>query len=315
MNKKKFTISVLIPCYNEGKTIARVIDDFKRYLPEAIVYVYDNNSSDDTVEKATKAGAIVRFVKEQGKGSVVREMFREVDSDFYILIDGDSTYPVQQVHALLSPAISGEADMVVGDRISGGHYGRENKRPLHFFGNTLVRTLINRLFHSSMHDIMSGYRVFSKLFVKTMPVLSSGFEIETEMTLHALDKRVKCVEVPIEYKDRPEGSHSKLSTVKDGLSVLITIFVIFKNYKPFLAFTLISVCISILGLFIGIPPILEYYRYAYVYKVPSAVLAASMEILSMLFFSCGLILDTIVKHNKEQHEIKVLDFLYKKSSL
>lgn len=244
-------VAVLIPCYNEEQTIAKVIGDFKQALPEAMIYVYDNNSSDHTVQEAHKAGAIVRREKRQGKGNVVRSMFRDIQAQAYVLVDGDDTYPAAQIHLLLDPVLKGEADMAIGDRLSNGTYYSENKRAFHQFGNNLVRDLINHLFKGSVRDIMTGYRVFSRRFVKCMPVRSQGFQIETEMTVFALVMRLKIVEAAIAYRDRPEGSFSKLHTFRDGWRVLLTLFDLYKDYRPmyfffwfFLASMIIGLCLS-----------------------------------------------------------------------
>lgn len=236
-------IAVIIPCYNEELTIGKVIKDFKNELPDATIYVYDNNSNDRTGDIAKINGAIVKKEFMQGKGNVVRAMFRDIDADLYIMTDGDDTYPACFVNDLIEPIIKGEADMVVGDRLSNGAYLKENKRLFHNFGNNLVRGIINKLFKTSLKDIMSGYRVFNKKFVKNIPVLSNGFEIETEMTLYALDKKYLIKEIPIKYKDRPNGSFSKLNTFRDGIKVIKTIFFVFKNYKPIIIFSFLSIFI------------------------------------------------------------------------
>ena len=226
-------IAVLIPCYNESKTISKVVSDYKYALPTADIYVYDNNSKDDTDKIASEAGAIVRYERRQGKGNVIRTMFREIDADCYIMIDGDDTYPAENAAEMCRLVLEEKVDMVIGDRLSSTYF-EENKRPFHNFGNSLVRGLINRLFHANVKDIMTGYRAFSKPFVKHFPVLSQGFEIETEMTIHALDKNFYIREVPVQYRDRPEGSVSKLNTYSDGAKVLMTIARLFGEYKPFL---------------------------------------------------------------------------------
>ena len=222
------SIAVLIPCYNEAVTIAKVVDDFKRELPEAVIYVYDNNSKDETAKIAAEHGAIVRHEPRQGKGNVVRSMFRDIDADYYIMVDGDDTYPAEAARELLAPLQAGEADMTVGDRLSNGSYGEENDRAFHGFGNNLVRWLIKAIYGFAFDDVMTGYRAFNRVFVKTMPVLSEGFQIETELSIHAVDKRWRIVDVPIEYRDRPEGSESKLSTFGDGAKVLKAIASLFK---------------------------------------------------------------------------------------
>ena len=296
-------IAVLIPCYNEELTIAKVIHDFKNELPDAIIYVYDNNSSDDTYNIAKKNGAIVKKEYRQGKGNVVRSMFRDIDADIYVMIDGDDTYPATFVHELIKPVLAGEADMVLGDRHSNGTYKDENKRPLHNFGNILVKTLINKMFNANLKDIMSGYRVFNKKFVKNMPVNSNGFEIETEMTLHTLDKKYLIKEVAIEYRDRPEGSFSKLNTVSDGARVLKTIFWVFKDYRPLSFFTILAALFFILALSVGMPVIIEFLETSKILKIPSAILSVGLMILSIISLFSGFILDTIVKQHRETYEL------------
>jgi glycosyltransferase involved in cell wall biosynthesis len=296
-------IAVLIPCYNEELTIGKVINDFKRVLPEADIYVYDNNSKDKTSEIAKENGAIVVKETRQGKGNVVRSMFRDIDADYYIMADGDDTYPAEFAMELLKPVIDNEADMVIGDRLSNGTYESENKRPFHNFGNQLVKSLIGKLFKNEINDIMTGFRAFNRYFVKTMPILSGGFEIETEMSIHALDKRFLLKEIPIDYRDRPEGSCSKLNTYRDGFRVVKTIVSLFKNYKPFLFFSWFSLIVLIIGLMVGIPVIAEFMETHYIKKVPSAVLASGLCIVSILFFTCGLILDTIAKNNALNYEL------------
>lgn len=300
------SIAVLIPCYNEELTIEKVINDFKKELPEARIYVYDNNSTDKTATLAKKAGAVLKREYRQGKGNVVRSMFRDVDADIYIMIDGDDTYPAEFVHSIIEPIMQGEADIVIGDRHSNGTYKDENKRPLHNFGNNLVKGLINRLFNSNLKDIMTGYRAFNKKFVKNMPINSSGFEIETEMTLHTLDKRFLIKEIPIEYRDRPEGSESKLNTVGDGVRVLKTIFWVFKDYKPLSFFSILAGIFFILSLTVGFPVILEFLDTSLVTKMPSAVLSVGLMLISILSLFSGFILDTIVKQHRESYEIALI---------
>lgn len=301
--------AVLIPCYNEELTIAKVINDFKKELPSADIYVYDNNSSDRTFEIAKECGAIVKKEYRQGKGNVVRSMFRDIDADIYIMIDGDDTYPAEFVHSLIEPLLAGEADMVLGDRHSNGTYKDENKRPLHNFGNNLVKSLINGLFDADLKDIMSGYRVFNKKFVKTMPVNSAGFEIETEMTLHTLDKKFLIKEIPIQYRDRPEGSYSKLNTFSDGMRVLKTILWVFKDYKPLAFFSILSSLFFILSLFVGVPVIIEYFQTSYVSKIPSAVLSVGLMLISLISLFSGFILDTVVKQHRESYELFLNRFI------
>ncbi len=301
-------IAILIPCYNEELTIEKVINDFRKELPEAEIYVYNNNSKDKTEEIAQKNGAIVKREYKQGKGNVVRSMFYDIDADFYIMVDGDDTYPAESVHALLEPVITGQADMATGDRLSNGTYQKENKRHFHQFGNSLVRNSINILFHSHLHDIMTGYRAFNKKFVKNIPVLSQKFEIETEMTLHALDKNYCIKEIPIVYRDRPSGSISKLSTLGDGIKVVKTIVKMFKDYKPLTFFTTIAVLLFAIGLLVGIPVIAEFVKTNYITKVPSSILATGIVLLSVIIGQCGVVLDTVVKQNKEKYELQVLRY-------
>jgi len=291
-------IAVLIPCYNEAVTIKKVVQDARKELPEAAIYVYDNNSKDNTSEIAAAAGAIVVKEPRQGKGNVVRAMFKNIDADVYVLIDGDDTYPFTCVHDLLQPVIRDEADMVIGERMSNGTYSKENTRAFHGFGNSLIKRLINFLFRSKLDDIMTGYRVFNRYYVKTFPVLSKGFEIETEMTIYALHNNYRIQEIPIEYRDRPTGSASKLNTYRDGFKVLKIVFLLFKDYKPLMFFGGCSLVSAIVGLVVGIPPIIEFIEGGYVYRVPSAILAAALEIIAMLLFACGLILETTVKYQK-----------------
>lgn len=302
-------IAVLIPCYNEELSIKKVINDFQRELPEATIYVYNNNSTDNTVQIALRENAVVVNEYKQGKGNVVKSMFRDIEADIYVMVDGDDTYPAEKVRELIKPVLEGKADMVVGDRLSNGTYSKENKRKFHDFGNKLVKDSINFLFKSQLKDIMSGYRVFNKLFVKNFPILSSNFEIETEMTLHALDKNFKIVEIPIEYRDRPVGSFSKLNTLKDGMKVILTIIKMTKDYKPSTFFYSIATIFFLLGALVGFPVIREFILFAYIYRVPSAVLAAAMMIMSGISLICGTILDTVVKKAKESYELNILRYL------
>ena len=305
--------AVLIPCYNEELTIAKVIDDFKKVLPEAIIYVYDNNSKDNTFNVAKESGATVLKETRQGKGNVVRTMFRDIDADCYVMVDGDDTYPAEFAHKLIKPIIDNQADMVIGDRLSNGTYNSENKRLFHGFGNSLVKNLIGSLFNNDIKDIMTGYRAFNKYFVKTMPVMSHGFEIETEMSIHALDKNFLIKEIPIDYRDRPKGSTSKLNTFRDGIKVIKTIFNLFKDYKPFAFFSFFCAISFILGLIAGIPVIKEFILTSYITKMPSAILAVGFVIVSLLLFSCGLILDTIAKANKKSYELFLNEYKTRKS--
>lgn len=308
MNDKK--IAVLIPCYNEELTVEKTVSDFKRVLPNADIYVYNNNSKDRTKELALKSGAIVRDECRQGKGAVVRSMFRDIDADVYIMVDGDDTYPAEEVEGLITPVLEGKADMVIGDRLSSTYY-TENKRPFHNFGNSLVKGLINFLFKSDLNDIMTGYRSFSKKFVKCMPVMSDGFQIETEMTIFALTNNMQVVNVPITYRDRPEGSESKLNTFSDGFKVLLTLFNLFKDNRPFLFFGSISIVIFIIGLLIGIPVINEFIKTAYITKVPSAILAAALMLNTFLMFSVGIILDAIKNQKRYLFECHMNDVMSK----
>jgi glycosyltransferase involved in cell wall biosynthesis len=305
-------IAVLIPCYNEAATIGKVVQDVRRELSVADIYVYDNNSTDETYNIAKASGAIVIKEQRQGKGNVIRSMFRDIEADIYIVVDGDDACPAASMHDLIKPIMDNRADMVIGERMTNGTYSQENKRAFHGMGNNLVRRLINFLFRSNLIDIMGGYRAFSRFYVKTFPVLSKGFEIETEMTIHALHNNYKVVEIPIVFRDRPEGSASKLNTVTDGFKVLKIIFLLFKDFRPLLFFSSCALLLSLTGLVIGIPPIIEFIETRYVYRVPSAILAAALEIISMLLLACGLILDTTVKHQKSVNErlstlFKVLD--------
>ena len=308
MKDKK--IAVLIPCYNEELTVEKTVSDFKRVLPDADIYVYNNNSKDRTKELALKAGAIVKDEYRQGKGAVVRSMFRDIDADVYVMVDGDDTYPADEVEGLIAPVLEGKADMVIGDRLSSTYY-TENKRPFHNFGNSLVKGLINFLFKSDLNDIMTGYRSFSKKFVKCMPVMSDGFQIETEMTIFALTNNMQVVNVPITYRDRPEGSESKLNTFSDGFKVLLTLFNLFKDNRPFLFFGSISIVIFIIGLLIGIPVINEFIKTAYITKVPSAILAAALMLNAFLMFSVGIILDAIKNQKRYLFECHMNDVMSK----
>jgi len=300
------SIAVLIPCYNEAVTIAKVVDDFKRCLPEADIYVYDNNSTDETASIAQAHGAIVRSEPRQGKGNVVRQMLRDVSADYYLMVDGDDTYPAEAAPQLLAPLMANEADMTVGDRLSNGTYGEENDRAFHGFGNNLVRRLIKWIYGFEFSDVMTGYRGFNRVFAETMPVLSPGFEIETELSIHAVDKAWRIVEVPIEYRDRPEGSESKLSTFSDGWKVLKTIMSLFKDYRPLALFSWVALLFVILGFIVGVPVIAEFAQTGLVPRLPSVILAVGLVFTGLLSLSCGLILDTEVKGNRKQYELSVL---------
>lgn len=308
----KATIAALVPCYNEAVTIAKVCDDFKKYLPEATVYVYDNNSSDNTAEIAREHGAVVKLEPRQGKGNVVRQMLRDIDADCYVMVDGDDTYPIEQVRDVIAPILNDEADHVVGDRLSNGTYAAENKRAGHGFGNDLVRWLIKVLYGFEYTDVMTGYRAFNREFAKTLPVLSPGFEIETELSIHAVDKRWRIAQVPIDYRDRPEGSESKLNTVSDGIKVLKMIFSLFKDYKPLGFFSLIALVFFVIGLCFGIPVIAEFALTGLVPKLPTAIVAVAFCGLAALMLVCGLILDTVVKGHRRDWELKVMEVYQKK---
>lgn len=298
-------IAVLIPCYNEEATISTVIADFRRELPEAEIYVYDNNSTDTTYELAVACGAIVKKEPRQGKGNVIRQMFFDIDADYYLMVDGDDTYPAEAVHGLLDKLRSGEADMVIGDRLSNGTYFDENKRPFHDFGNNLVKNTITRLYKTKIRDVMTGYRGFNRIFVKSFPIMSSGFQIETELTIHALDKKFKLVELPIDYRDRPEGSESKLNTFSDGFKVIMMIVKMWKDYKPLMFFGIWTFFFFVFGLFAGVPVIREYMLTHFITRVPSAILSIGLMILALLSLVTGLILDTVVTNAKKEYELNL----------
>jgi glycosyltransferase involved in cell wall biosynthesis len=303
-------IAVLIPCYNEEKTIKKVIEDYKLVLPDADIYVYNNNSSDRTVEIAKAAGAIVKNEYKQGKGNVIRSMFRDIDADCYLMIDGDDTYPAEDAPRMVEYILNREADMVIGDRLSSTYF-TENKRPFHNFGNVLVRKLINNLFNSNVNDIMTGYRAFNKSFVKGFPVLSEGFEIETEMTIHAVDKNFLLKEIPVSYRDRPVGSESKLNTFSDGFKVLKTIFRLFKEYKPFAFFGTTALIFLIISLALFVPVFSGYVKTGLVAKFPTLIVSATLGMCSLLSFLVGVILDVEVKKHKQLYEILMNYYLDK----
>lgn len=309
MKKEKIqekSIAVLIPCYNESKTIEKVVKDYKKVLPEADIYVYDNNSSDGTDEIAKKAGAIVKYEYKQGKGNVIRSMFKDIDADCYLMIDGDDTYPCENAREMCSYVLEEKADMVIGDRLSSTYF-QENKRPFHNFGNVLVRGLINSLFKSNVRDIMTGYRAFSYEFVKTFPVLSKGFEIETEMTIHSLDKNLLLKEIPVDYRDRPLGSVSKLNTFSDGFKVLKTIARLFKEYKPTIFFGLISLIFLIISLIFGVPVFAEYFKTGLVPRIPTLIFSGFMLIIAILMLVCGIILEVVVKKHRQLFELILIN--------
>lgn len=295
-------IAVLIPCYNESKTIAKVVRDYKTALPEADIYVYDNNSTDGTDKIAEKAGAIVRYEYRQGKGNVIRSMFREIDADCYLMIDGDDTYPAENAKEMCDLVLNKGVDMVVGDRLSSTYF-QENKRPFHNIGNKIVRGGVNLIFDSEITDIMTGYRAFSKLFVKNFPVLSKGFEIETEMTIHALDKNFLIQQVPVTYRDRPAGSVSKLNTYTDGFKVIMTIFKLFRDYKPFLFFSLIAAVLALIALALFVPIFVEYLQTGLVPRFPTLIVSGFFMVLAMLLWIGGLILEVLVKKHRQLYEL------------
>lgn len=299
-------IAVLIPCYNESKTIRQVVEDYQKALPEAVIYVYDNNSTDHTDQIARKAGAVVRYEYQQGKGNVIRRMFREIDADCYLMVDGDNTYPAENAREMVQLVLDKRVDMVVGDRLSSTYF-TENKRPFHNFGNSLVRKSINRLFKSNIKDIMTGYRAFSYQFVKSFPVLSKGFEIETEMSIHAVDKNMYIENVIVDYRDRPEGSTSKLNTYSDGFKVLKTIARLYKNYKPLGFFTIISVLLLLVAAVLFIPILVEFVRTGIVPRFPTLIVAGFTAMAALQSYFAGLLLSTLVEKNRQDFEMRLQD--------
>lgn len=297
-------IAVLIPCYNESMTIAKVVRDFRAALPEATIYVYDNNSTDGTAEIAAQAGAIVRYERNQGKGNVIRTMFREVDAKAYLMIDGDDTYPAEHAREMVDLVLNKGAHMVVGDRLSSTYF-TENKRPFHNFGNSFVRFSINKAFKSNIRDVMTGYRAFSYLFVKTFPVISKNFEIETEMTIHAIDKNLKLDNVIVDYRDRQEGSVSKLNTVKDGISVIFTIIKMLKNYRPFLFFSWVSALLILLDAAAFCPVLIKYLQTGLVTRIPTLVTCGFVAIAALICWFSGIVLSTLVAQNRQDFEFRV----------
>lgn len=298
-------IAVLIPCYNEEKTIEKVVKDARNALPEATIYVYDNNSTDRTVELAEAAGAVIRHEYMQGKGNVIRRMFREIDAECYIMVDGDDTYPMEYAREMADKVIKYNSDMVVGDRLSSTYF-TENKRPFHNFGNTLVRKSINSLFHCDIKDIMTGFRAFSYQFVKTFPVMSHGFEIETEMTIHAVYNNMQVDNVIVEYRDRPEGSESKLSTYSDGAKVLATIVRLFREYKPFNFFGLIAFVLTAVSIGFFVPIFIEYWETGLVAKFPTLIVCGFVLLAAIQSFFAGMILDNIAKRNRKDFEMDLV---------
>ena len=308
-------IAVLIPCYNESKTIGKVVRDFKEALPKAVVYVYDNNSKDKTDQIARQAGAVVRYEYQQGKGNVIRRMFREIDAKCYIMVDGDDTYPANEALKLCDAVLNRGADMVVGDRLSSSYF-EENKRPFHNIGNSLVRGVINRMFKSDIRDIMTGYRAFSYQFVKSFPVLSKGFEIETEMSIHAIDKNMRVENVIIQYRDRPEGSVSKLNTYSDGFRVIMTIIKLYKNYKPMGCFTWISAILALISTLFLIPVIGEYLSTGLVERFPTLIVCCFVYIAAIQALFAGLMLSSMKQKNMQDFEMNLvlLETEYKKKN-
>lgn len=298
-------IAVLIPCYNEARTIGKVIADFKHFLPEAVIYVYDNNSSDDTVDIASAEGAIVRHEYKQGKGNVVRRMFREIDAECYIMVDGDDTYPADSAPTMVEKVLLHQADMVVGDRLS-STYHTENKRPFHNLGNMLVRKCINVLFHNDIKDILTGFRAFSYEFVKTFPVLSKGFEIETEMSIHAVDKNLSIENVIVDYRDRPMGSRSKLNTYSDGIKVLRTILRLYRTYKPLSFFSTIAILLLIVAIILFVPIGITYFQTGLVPRFPTLIVCGFMVMAAIQAFFGGLILDVNNRKTRQDFEYKLL---------
>lgn len=297
-------IAVLIPCYNEAQTIEKVITDVQHFLPEAVIYVYDNNSTDATAEIAQKAGAVVRFEHQQGKGNVIRRMFREIDARCYLMIDGDDTYPLDCASEMVDRVLTHNADMVVGDRLSSTYF-TQNKRPFHNFGNSLVRGSINYLFHSNIKDIMTGYRAFNYLFVKTFPVLSKGFEIETEMTIHAVHNNMQVENVIVDYRDRPAGSESKLNTYTDGFRVIRMIIRLFKNYKPLAFFGLISLFLLLLSVGFFVPILLEYFKTHLVLRFPTLFVCGFTALAAIQSLFAGLILSNMSEKNRRDFEFQL----------
>ena len=295
-------IAVLIPCYNEAATIEKVVRDFRAALPEAVIYVYDNNSTDHTDEIARAAGAVVRYERRQGKGNVMRTMFRDIEAQCYLMADGDDTYPAQYAPQMVRAVLEDGADMVIGDRLSSTYF-TENKRPFPNVGNVLVRKLVNYFFKGNIQDIMTGYRAFSRLFVKTYPVLSKGFEIETEMSIHALDKNFRLVNIPVDYRDRPAGSESKLNTYSDGAKVLATIFRLVKDYKPLVFFSTVALLLAAVALILFVPVFLDYLETGLVPRFPTLIVACFLFLGGLLTFCCGLILDTVIKKDRQNFEL------------
>lgn len=305
-------VAIILPAYNEAQTVGETIRAFFSAMPSADLWVVNNNSTDNTeniaynalTELGAKGGVIVE--PRQGKGNAVRRAFHEINADIYVLADADMTYPADSIHEMIKPIIDGKADMVVGDRHSAGHYLQENKRPLHNFGNRVVQSLVNWLFGASLVDIMTGYRAFNRLFVKNYAILVEGFEIETDMTLHALDKKFRIVEIPVKYKDRPEGSASKLDTISDGTKVIITIVRILRYYRPLPFFGGAGAILMLIGILVALPVFNDWLKFQYIYHVPLAILATGIETVALIMISIGLVLDSIVYHDKRNFERELL---------
>ncbi len=297
-------VAVLIPCYNEEKTIEKVVKDVKAALPEAVIYVYDNNSTDKTAELAIAAGAILRHEYKQGKGNVIRRMFREIDAECYLMIDGDDTYPLDCARELVDKVLLRQADMVVGDRLSSTYF-TENKRPFHNFGNTLMRTCINSLFHTDIKDIMTGYRAFSYEFVKTFPVFSKGFEIETEMTIHAVNYHMQVENVVVQYRDRPEGSESKLNTFKDGMKVIRKMLQLYKNYQPLKCFGAVALLLALVAIILFVPIGIEYVNTGLVPRFPTLIVCGFMMLAGIQALFAGMILDVTVAKDRRDFEYRL----------
>ncbi len=306
MNK---TIAILIPCYNESQTIAKVVKDFRQQLPSADIYVYDNNSTDETAEIARQLGAIVRYEERQGKGNVVRRMFNDINADCYLMVDGDDTYSAEHAQKLCSYILDEDYDMVIGDRLSSTYF-QENKRPFHDIGNRLVRFSINQIFHSNIMDIMTGYRALSRKMVKMVPLMSEGFEIETEMTINVLDNHLRIKQIPIQYRDRPEGSVSKLNTISDGIKIIGTIFRLFRDYKPLLFFSSAAAILTLIAIIVLLPVFIEYINTGLVPRFPTLIVCGFIILFAMLLWICGLILEVLL--NKQRQLLTIIYNQYKR---
>lgn len=307
-------LAIIIPAYNEELTIRSTIESFHQECPNARIVIINNNSTDNTAGIATEtlqhiaAQGEVIYEERKGKGNAVRRAFLEIDADIYVMTDADCTYPANRIHDLMRPVIEGKADMVTGDRLTDGHYAKENKRPLHSVGNRVVLSLVNWLFQASLADIMTGYRCFNRVFVKNYPILVKGFEIETDMTLHALDKNFRIIEVPVEYKDRPIGSYSKLNTLSDGALVLNSIIRILRFYRPMYFFGILSLILALLGFIAALPVFDDWFRYKYIYHIPLAILSTGIEIVALLMITIALTLDSITEQEKRNFALRILNF-------